>query len=266
MGAGTITILIVTYNSLPDAAELLADLRHYASGTPIVVIDNASLDGTPATIRAAFPEVQLVPNVTNIGYARAVNQGFSLCDSDYVFLLNPDIRISSSRLFSDLRDCLETAPAVAAAAPLQFKPGPRGDQLNFTWSYWSLPGFRLYLSYLLSHPRTQPDPLPVRFLNAGCLFLRRSAFNAVGGLNEKYFLYGEEPDLFLKFWRHGYACRLLPRASVIHNRERSLKTVPFASRLSFRLRGGLNIADAVLRGMLALLLDRILGRHPAPAA
>jgi N-acetylglucosaminyl-diphospho-decaprenol L-rhamnosyltransferase len=263
MSDAAVTNLIVTYNSLRDVSALLADLRLYAPRSPIVIIDNASADGTAAAIRRDFPEVQLSANPANIGYARAVNQGFALCDSEYVFLLNPDIRIASAQAFLELQGCLDASPLVAAAAPLQFKSGGHGPHLNFTWSYWTPPAFGLYISHRLGRPRPPGGPISVRFLNAGCLFLRRSAFNKVGRLNEKYFLYGEEPDLFLKFWRHGLECRLLPSVSVIHNRERSLGTVPFLSRLRFRLLGGLNIGDAVLRGLSNLLLDRILGRHPA---
>ncbi len=256
------TNLIVTYNSLPDVLGLLADLRLHASGSHTIVIDNASTDGTAAAIRSEFPEVELVSNRINAGYARAVNQGFALGAGEYVFLLNPDIRIAGPEVFSALHQCLESSECIAAAAPLQFKAGSPRDHLNFTWSYWSPPGFRIYASYLLGGPPPTGAPVRVRFLTAGCLYLRRSAFNAVGRLNEKYFLYGEEPDLFLKFWRHGYQCWLLPAVSVIHNRERSLGTVPLAARIRYKVRGGLNIADAVLRGLSNLLLDRLLARRP----
>ncbi len=259
----TRTNLIVTYNSLPDVLGLLADLRLNAADSPTIVVDNASADGTAAAVRAAFPEVRLVPNSANLGYARAVNQGFTLCASDYVFLLNPDVRIPSPQVLPDLHRCLDAFPKAAAVGPLQFKPDAGRDRLNYTWSYWSPHAIGLYLSHLLGRPRALGAPIPVRFLNAGCLLLRRSAFDQVGGLNERYFLYGEEPDLFLKFWRYGFACFLLPYASVHHSREQSLKSVPGASRWLVRLRGGLNIVDAIFRGAATILLDRLLGRVPA---
>lgn len=258
----TFTNLVVTYNSLPDVLGLLADLRLHASGSHTIVIDNASPDGTAGAVGSQFPEVEVVSNQANVGYARAVNQGFALGAGEYVFLLNPDIRIAGPEVFSALHQCLESSESIAAAAPLQFKAGSPRYHLNFTWSYWSPPGFRIYVSHLLGGPRPSGAPVRVRFLNAGCLFLRRSAFDAVGRLNEKYFLYGEEPDLFLKLWRRGYRCWLLPAVSVIHNRERSLGTVPLAARIRFKFRGGLNIADAVLRGVSNLLLDRLLARRP----
>ncbi len=261
MPARSFTNLIVTYNSLKAVSGLLSDLRLSAPGVPTVVIDNASADDTAAAIRSEFPEVLLVANPSNVGYARAVNQGFELCGSEYVFLLNPDIRIESLQVFQALQLCLESSPRVAAAAPLQFKLDGASRRLNFTWSYWNPRAFVLYVSYQLGRPLAARSPMPVRFLNAGCLFLRRSAFERVGGLNERYFLYGEEPDLFLKFWRFGYECRLLPRVSVLHGRELSLRTVPFGTRLGLRLCGGLNIADAVVRGFSNLLLDRLLRRE-----
>jgi len=72
-------------------------------------------------------------------------------------------------------------------------------------------------------------------------------------LNEKYFLYGEEPDLFLKFSQFGYECRLDPRVQVIHFRDRSLNTRPVFHRYLHRLRAGYNIGHALITGYLRLV-------------
>lgn len=262
MAGNSFTNLIVTYNSAAEVSKLLADLRQHAPGIPTTIIDNDSMDATADVVAAGFPEVQLVRNTRNVGYARAVNQGFELSGSEYVFLLNPDIRIDSPGVFHDLEACLNSQPEVAVAAPLQFKQRGLKRQLNFTWSYWTPRAFGLYLSYLLFGRASTAQPIRVSFLNAGCLFIRRSAFEAVGMLNEKYFLYGEEPDLFLKLMRHGLTCRLLTGTSVIHDRERSLTTVPSLRRFRFRLHGAINIADAVIFGVGRILLDRLSGRKP----
>jgi N-acetylglucosaminyl-diphospho-decaprenol L-rhamnosyltransferase len=251
------TNLIITYNNAADAPSLLGQLRLYVPDSQTILIDNASSDGTASVVHDDFPEVQLVRNPSNVGYARAVNQGFALSTSEFVFLLNPDIRISSSVVFQELQRCLLDETHVAVAGPLQFKEdGPR-SHLNFTWSYWTPRAFRVYLSYRMHRGRDFIEPIGVTFLNAGCLFIRRSAFDAVGRLNEKYFLYGEEPDLFLKLKRQGYECRLLPGVSVVHSRERSLATVHPVQRLRFKLRGGWNIADALWTGFSRIVADRI---------
>ena len=254
------THVIVTYNNRADVAGLLADLRAHAPGRLTIVVDNASPDDTASLVETEFPEVQLIRNSANVGYARAVNQGFARSASPYVFLLNPDIRIGSAEVFEALQRCLDTEPRVAVAGPLQFKDGRRRPHLNFTWSYWTPRAFKIYASHLLGRELRQTAPVRVTFLNAGCLFVRRSAFEAVGGLNEQYFLYGEEPDLFLKLARHGYECRLVHRVSVMHAREQSLRSMPQLRRLSLRLAGGINIADAVVRGVAAILGDKLKGR------
>ena len=255
--------LIVTYNNRADVPGLLSDLDRYAQGTQIHVVDNASPDGTADLIQTSFPDVHLVRNDTNVGYARAVNQGFDLSDTPYVFLLNPDIRVHSAKLFETLRECLEAEARVAVAGPLQFKDGGRRPHLNFTWSYWSPRAFKVYWSHHVGRGPAPSGPIKVRFLNAGCLFIRRSAFEATGGLNEKYFLYGEEPDLFFKLIRYRYECRLVPAVSVTHARERSLRSVPAFRRARFKLAGVLNITDAVIRGVGNILMDRLTRRKPA---
>lgn len=264
MEATPFTSVIVSYNNRADLPGLLQDLARHAPGTPAIVIDNASPDGTADLVAADFPGVRLVRNAANVGYARAVNQGIRLAATSHVFLLNPDIRIRAPQVFQDLRQCLDREPGVAVAGPLQFKEDDGRLHLNFTWSYWTPQAFRLYASHLLGKPVLHPAPLKVSFLNAGCLYMRRADYEAVGGLNEKYFLYGEEPDLFLKLIRHGLECRLVPSVSVTHAREQSLRSVPLVQRLRFRLAGGLNIADAVIRGVAHILLDRLTGRRPRP--
>jgi len=257
MSQPSFTILIVTYNSGSEISNLLNDLLLYSPGGKIIIIDNASRDETVELVKEHFPYVKLLRNSINQGYAKAVNQGFALCDTDYVLLLNPDIRINSRQLFTEMVMCLKHSRQIAVAAPLQFKEEDGIQRLNFKWSYATLDAFKLYLSYFLKHRRSMTDPMRVTFLNAGCLLIRRTAFEQVGRLNEKYFLYGEEPDLFLKFRRHGFECYLLPSVEVIHFRERSLMTRPVSQRLQIRLLAARNITDALIHGWANILLDQL---------
>lgn len=258
------TSLIVTYNSVNEAANLLADLHLYLPANNVIIIDNASKDETVATVRRLFPKVRLVENFTNDGYAKAVNQGFDLCDTEYVLLLNPDIRITSPQVFSEVTEFMRRSRQVAAVAPLQFKNEERKRCLNFTWSYLTPKAFEIYLSYCLQQKRSFADPVQVPFLNAGCLFIRRSAFERVGKLNEKYFMYGEEPDLFLKFKRYGFKCYLLPSIAVIHYRERSLRTVQRMQRLWLKFQSAWNVIDALITGWTHILLDKLAVNNTQP--
>jgi GT2 family glycosyltransferase len=253
--------LIVTFNSADEIPGLLGDLQRLAPPHHIIVVDNASQDPTAEIVRTRFPEVSLIVNPRNLGYSKAVNQGVELCETEHVFLLNPDMRILNSRFHSAMLDCLQQSPAIAAVGPLQFVQRGAAYRINLTWSYWTPRGFAVYLSHALSYRRTFDDaPIPTTFLNAGCLLLRKSAFIHVGKLNEKYFLYGEEPDLFLKFKRYGYECRLHPGVGVIHFRERSLRKLPLSQRWLRKLQAPFNIGDALIRGLVNLVVARLVSR------
>jgi GT2 family glycosyltransferase len=262
MYPSSFTSLIVTYNSADEVLNLLADLHAHVPTHRIIIVDNASKDETACVVQKHFPQVELIRNATNVGYAKAVNQGFDLCDTEYVLLLNPDIRITSPQLLSDMQEHLNRFRQIAAVAPLQFKNDKKKHSLTFTWSHVTPKTFKLYLSFLLRRKQGFPEPLRVTFLNAGCLLIRGSAFEQVGKLNEKYFLYGEEPDLFLKFRRYGFECYLLPKSAVTHYRERSLMTVPVWTRLQIRFRAVWNVLDALINGWARILLDKLAANKP----
>jgi GT2 family glycosyltransferase len=256
------TTLIITYNNANEIANLLSDLWRLASSNHnhVIVIDNHSRDGTPRLVRSAFPEVRLVENSQNVGFARAVNQGIDLCQTGYVFLLNPDMRILQPDFHQAMLACIQQSPSIAAVGPLQFNGAGPGRRLSFNWSYYSANTLAVYLSYLFKSGRRFVEPLPTGFLNCGCLLLRKPVFLQVGKLSEKYFLYGEEPDLFLKFKRWGYEARLHPGVEIVHYRDRSLNTLPVAQRYAKRVRALYNIGDALLNGYWRIVSAKLFSK------
>ena len=254
------TSIIVTYNNENEISGLLTDLLRSEDSQPVIVIDNASQDGTVSLIRQRFPQVHLVENQVDTGYACAVNQAFNLCDTEYFFLLNPDIRIPENHVDSALLGVMHKHPEVAAVAPLQFKDIDQKRYLTLTWSYWTPRAFALFLTSLLKLELPQHEPIPVTYLNAGCLFIRSSAFQKVGMFNEKYFLYGEEPDLFLKFKRAGCISMLLPETYIIHQRESSMKSLAKKEYLAVKMQGSANILDALVNGWINILRDLVTSK------
>ena len=257
-----LTCLIVTYNSANEVPELLADLQLHVPSRSILVIDNASKDRTAEIVRSLYPDVRIVVNKHNVGYAKAVNQGFDWCDSKYVFLFNPDVRILTSEIFKDALEHMESSSKTAAVAPLQYDSVGNLIKLRMTWSYTSPQTFRFYVSNRLGQKEESSRAISTTYLNAGCILIRKSAFLHVGKLNERYFLYGEEPDLFLKFKRYGYKSFLLSSMGVIHYRERSLMSINETQRLWLRLVGIFNICDALVRGWVRILFDYVLRHKP----
>lgn len=247
--------LIVTYNNCSTILQLLTDIYEQAPPpvNQLIVIDNASLDNTTSLINNHFPDVHVIPNPVNIGFGRAVNQGFALCNSQHFFLINPDIRLTDPTFYSCMIECIERSPSIAAIGPIQFKKSRDQLKLNFTWSYLNPRAFHLYLSSKVRGSSPVQSPIKVSFLNAGCLLIRSSAFKEVGKLNEMYFMYGEEPDLFYKFKEHNFTCLLHPSIHVVHFREHSFMTLSLRSRIVLKFSAIFNISHALLCGWKRIL-------------
>ncbi len=225
--AADLDVVIVTYNSaehLPAALEALAD-------RPVVVVDNASTDGTVALVRERHPEVTVIANPVNRGFAVAVNQGLAAGDGRAALLLNPDARVTSEVL-SRLLAFLDAADRVAACAPLIDEGG---GQLNAR----PFPAITLRLvPATRARPHDRPLDLPgewgravgVHWLTGACLLLRRAALDDVGPLDEGYFLYAEDIDWCYRAFRRGWEVALLPDLSAHHAGRGSSRQV--ASRLT----------------------------------
>jgi len=255
------SILIVTFNNQDCILDLLRDIQ--AVGPDLLewttIIDNHSPDATADVIRDNFPQVNLICNPKNIGYGSAVNQGAKLFDTPYFFLLNPDLRIPENFIGDIL--ALQDFDNVAAVGPLQYKIRRKRPSLNFCWSFLKFESFLLFLKKKLYPTLKFNRPIRVTFLNAGCLLLDRVAFERVGGFDENHFLYGEEPDLFLKFKAHKYRCYLHPGVEVNHLRDKSMKSLPFHLRFKYRLIAIGNIVDALIRGYSRILQMKFGMKH-----
>jgi N-acetylglucosaminyl-diphospho-decaprenol L-rhamnosyltransferase len=261
MYANQYSIIIVTYNSSDCILDLLHDINSLDEGalSRTVIVDNNSSDECVSAVQTNYPQVQILVNKVNIGYGSAVNQAVGFIDTRLFFLLNPDIRLPEN-FFSNLMMCVQSTD-FGAAGPLQFKLKGKTRYLNFCWSFLKLESFKLYLQ-----KRTQPKKsfcnlIPVTFLNAGCLLFNKSAYIQVGGFDERYFLYGEEPDIFLKFKLHGYKCYLHSGVEIIHLRDKSIKKLPLIEYIKVRSRAVINIVDALLRGYSRFLTKTIATKY-----
>src|SRR5262245_60479225 len=102
MDSPKVAVVVVSYNTQEITLECLDSVRSSCSpaGIELVVVDNASLDGTPEMIRQRYPEARLISNASNLGFAAACNQGIRSTSAPFVLLLNSDARISDSTLDS----------------------------------------------------------------------------------------------------------------------------------------------------------------------
>jgi len=234
-----VSVVIVTYESRSEIGECLKSLREHAADwlLEIIVVDNASRDGTAKLVRQLDPGALVVENEMNIGFGRAMNRGVSLTVGEYILLLNPDCTIQSDAI-DQLVAFLESRLQAGACGPMLSSPG--GD-----FQYSSRRGFPNPLNsvgYMTGLDRLFPrhrklggyqqrfrNPLTegmAEAISGACMLVRRSAFNRVGAFDEDYFLFGEDIDLCWKFWEAGYEIWYIPAAKIRHTKGASMRQSP----------------------------------------
>lgn len=203
-----IPILFVTYNS---AAVIGAALDSLPDGHPVLVVDNASDDDTVTVCRERGIEVLALPE--NIGYGAAANAGIRRSDADYVFLLNPDIVLEEDCLQA-LQAAADCHPRVGLFGPSQFRrdAGRKVDHDKPT-------------SLLVPPERTgktlSQNVLEVDFLLGSAYFIRRRAFDEIGGFDEQIFLFYEDDDFCRRLRDAGWGRALVTNALCQHAIGRS---------------------------------------------
>jgi hypothetical protein len=233
-----VSVVIVSYRSREPLAGCLASLRAAAAAVPleVIVVDNASGDGTPAWIAAAHPEVRCVANPDNRGFTRGVNQGAALATGEFLFVLNPDCEVGGEAL-RGLVAAARATPDLAAAAPMLVDGAGRVARSCGRFpNLWTLlcdhlglaawfAGSPLFGGYKYGgRPMESLDR--VDWASGAALLIPRAVWNSVGGLDEGIFMYMEEVDWCRRAARAGLSVRFQPGARVVHFGQQSSRQVP----------------------------------------
>lgn len=218
------SIIIVNWNVRQFLADCLTSLSNdpLIKHAEIIVVDNCSGDGSTEMLRAEFPNVRLIRNSENVGFARANNQAIRECSGRYVLLLNPDTRILDDAL-STLVRFLNEHPCVGAVGPrllnsngsLQHGCYPQPTLVREFWRLFHLDVVWPFGVYAMeAWPLDTPRYVDV--LLGACLMLRREALDQVGLLSEDYYMFSEEVDLCHRLQRANWRLVWLPEARVVH--------------------------------------------------
>jgi N-acetylglucosaminyl-diphospho-decaprenol L-rhamnosyltransferase len=235
--APSASIIIVSYESRTTIGACLTSIRDHA-GCPVetIVVDNASADDTAGYVREAFPEIHLLPQSTNRGFAAGCNIGASVAARPYLLFLNPDTELLPGAL-PELMRFMEGTPRVAAAGPrLIFPDGGAQDgafrypTLLMTWlEFFPRPG-RLIHSRLNGRVSAlEGKPVAIDHPLGACMLVRRAAWEDVGPFDERFFLYCEEVDWSMRAKSHGWQIMHVPTATVVHHGGVSAASAPAAS-------------------------------------
>lgn len=238
-----LSIVIINYNvkyfleqTLLSVRNAIGELiRHYPSErAEVLVVDNNSVDGSQQMLRAKFPEVQLIANKTNVGFARANNQAIEQASGSYILLLNPDTVVEEDTLYKVV-SFMDAHPE-AGGLGVKMVDG-KGEFLPESKRMFPSPEVAFYkafgLSALFPSSRTfgkyhlgylsKDETHPVDVLAGAFMLVRHQVIQEIGALDETFFMYGEDVDFSYRIKQAGYENYYYPHTRIIHYKGESTK-------------------------------------------
>ncbi len=224
-----VSVVIVNWNTRELLKNCLESVRNTVKGLTweVIVVDNASTDGSVAMLRASFPEVRVVVNEKNRGFGAANNQAFALMNGHYALLLNTDAVLTENAA-AELFAFMESHPeAGMCCGQLLNRDGSKQNSIaafptlftllvNMPLMECLLPG--KYPSKRYEHQR----PIAVESCVGACLMIRKAAMDAVGWFDERYFFFLEETDWAYRMHREGWQVFFVPAARIYHLQGQSI--------------------------------------------
>lgn len=269
-----LSIIIVNWNT----AELLVQcLRSIYAHPPdrdfeIFVVDNASTDTSVQMVREQFPQVKLLENGVNLGFAGGNNQAIRQSNGRYVLLLNPDTEMKPDAL-EKLVNFMKVHPQAGAVGARILNPDgtlqtscyPRPTLSREFWRLFHLDVIRPYGSHDMTDWNLE-EAREVDVLLGACLLLRRTALDQIGLLDENYFIYSEEVDLCYRLQKANWCLYWVPQAQVVHYGGQSTQQVAaemfmhlYKSKLAFvRKHYGWSASQIYKLILLAATLVRLI--------
>ena len=223
-----LSVIIVSWNAKAFLLECLQSviLETAQYDTEIVVVDNASTDGSAELVREQFPSVKLVSNETNLGFAKANNIGIRQCTGTYICLINSDVIVKKDCINQVVRFMdINTKIGVLGPRILDADGNIQRSCMGFP-SLWNtfcrafaldslFPKSKLFGGYLMRY--WQYDKIKSVDVINGCFWMvRREALEEVGLLDERFFIYGEDVDWCKRFWDARWKVVYFPDAQAIH--------------------------------------------------
>lgn len=293
-----LTVVVVTWNARELALRCLESV--YAGAAPVavevIVVDNASADGTAAAVRGRFPRAVVVENRENVGFPRASNQGLARARGRHVLFLNPDTVVGAGTLAACVGE-LDREPEVGVVGCRLVYPDGRVQYecARRTFRFRHLVIEALHLHVLFPRHRIFGDQLmgwwdhtgrrDVEAISGAFMMVRRELAEALGGLPEEVFMYHEDLSFCLRVRRAGWRIRFLGDDEVLHlggGSSRLSGPVPPVAEGEYKLRlireadgpafaalgRGVLLARASLRLLAAVAANGVLGwsslreRHP----
>ena len=222
-----VAVVVVSYNTRDLLMKCISSI---IESTPhedveIVVVDNASTDGSYEAVRGDHPQAVAIGNRINVGFAAACNQGIRATSAPFILLLNSDAQLTS-RAFQALCDCMRFDRCGAAGCRLINAEGdemvsvrnfltPFNQALELTRITNKLHSRQLRRTYRPTLSQENPD-CSVDWVEGSCLMLRRAALDELGLFDERFFMYSEDEDLCMRLKQRGWSICFSAGGSAVH--------------------------------------------------
>lgn len=231
-----LSVIIVNYNVEHFLEQCLHSVRKACEGieSEVWVVDNASADGSLRMLREKFPEVKVIANRENVGFARANNQAIKQAGGEYILLLNPDTVVEEDT-FSLTLAFMDQHPEAGGLGVKMvdgkgrfLRESKRGLPTPATALYRIIglsslfPHSPVFARYYLGH-LSDDEIHEVEILAGAFMLLRKSVLDQVGLLDEDYFMYGEDVDLSYRILKAGYKNYYFPHTRIIHYKGESTR-------------------------------------------
>lgn len=242
-----VAIVIVTYNSAGEIEECLESVfsQRKSVTQQVVVVDNDSKDDTVELVRSRFPQAELVIPGKNLGFAAGVNLGARHADAEFVLLLNPDTVILDNAV-DKIVDFARKNPGHGLYGGRTLNPDGSVEPSS-CWgepTLWSMAMFAFGLTTMFpKNPLLDPESLgnwqrdtarEVGVITGCYLLAPKEVWDGLGGMDERYFMYGEDVDFAMRAKRAGYRPIICPEATLLHEGGKSSETPVHKTLLLYR--------------------------------
>jgi len=233
-----LSVIIVSWNTKKILRDCLASLAAATEGltVEVFVVDNGSADGSAEMVRSQFPHYRLSESGGNLGFSRANNLALKEVTGRAILLLNPDTVCppgSLTRLCEFMQRTVDAGIAGPTLVDEAFRPVHTYGNFPAIKYHWlnCLDPQRTWLPHSLRTasfgciPTMDASTQPVAYVTGACLLIRREAFEKVGLLDERFFMYFEETDWCLRVWRAGFKVYHCAEVQVVHLEGKSAEKV-----------------------------------------
>ena len=266
-----LSIIIVSWNVCTDVIQCVESIfkNPPSSFYEIILVDNASSDDTISCVRELFPEVIVIENMQNLGFATANNIGIQNAKGEYLFFLNPDT-LALPGSFDKLITFMEVHPDVGLCGPQilnsdmtiqrSVRKFPTFKAIFYRFTILKYLGlFRKYFYQWTMRDFDHKKEIVAEQLIGAALITRTSLVRQLSGFDESFFMYYEEVDLCLRIKNAGFQIMFYPDPAIVHLGGRSAKQIP--AKVKFMMLKSLvifmNKHHGSLKGWLLIFLFKI---------